>query len=304
MTLPERLAHLPDRKRRELERVAQILFDEFDDALKTKLSMKGKRGRILKLILFGSYARGDWVEDRKSGYRSDYDVLVVVNYDSFAEQHEAWEKAAERFLAELTVTKHLATPVNFIVHTIMDVNDQLRRGRPFFVDIARDGIVLYETPGHPLASPANLAPEEARAEARRHFEHWFPSAERFLKLAEVAIGDGFQNEAAFLLHQAAERFYHCVLLVLALYSPKSHKLTFLRSHAERLAPQLIIVWPRDTRFAKRCFTRLDRAYVGARYSPAYEITGEELAWLVDRVTVLQEIVGPICAARLDSPAGT
>ena len=52
MTLPERLAHLPDRKRRELERVAAILFDEFDDALKTKLSMKGKRGRILKLILF------------------------------------------------------------------------------------------------------------------------------------------------------------------------------------------------------------------------------------------------------------
>ena len=115
MTLPERLAHLPDRKRRELERVAAILFDEFDDALKTKLSMKGKRGRILKLILFGSYARGDWVEDRKSGYRSDYDVLVVVNYDSFTEQHEAWEKAAERLLAELTVTKHLATPVNFIV---------------------------------------------------------------------------------------------------------------------------------------------------------------------------------------------
>ena len=33
MTLPDRLAHLPDRKRRELERVARILFDEFDDAL-------------------------------------------------------------------------------------------------------------------------------------------------------------------------------------------------------------------------------------------------------------------------------
>lgn len=99
----------------------------------------------------------------------------------------------------------------------------------------------------------------------------------------------------------AEGFYHCVLLVLALYSPKSHKLTFLRSHAERLAPQLIALWPRDTRFAKRCFTRLDRAYVGARYSPAYEITGEELTWLVDRVTALQEAVAPICAGRLDGP---
>ncbi len=67
MTLPERLTHLPDRKRRELERVASILFDEFEDAQKSKLSDKEKKGRILKLVLFGSYARGDWVEDRKSG---------------------------------------------------------------------------------------------------------------------------------------------------------------------------------------------------------------------------------------------
>lgn len=295
MTLPESLAHLPDRKRRELERVAAILFDEFEDALKTKLSDKGKRGRILKLILFGSYARGDWVEDRKSGYRSDYDLLVVVNYDSFAEQHEAWEKAAERFLQELTVTKHLATPVNFIVHSLHDVNDQLAHGRPFFVDIARDGLVIYEAPGFPLVEPKPLVPEVAKAEARRHFDHWFPNASVFLDLAKRAMEDGHDRQAAFLLHQASEGLYHCVLLVLALYSPKSHKLTFLRSQAERIAPQLIDVWPRDTRFAKRCFTRLDRAYVGARYSPAYEITGEELAWLLDRVQALQEAVAAICA---------
>lgn len=87
------------------------------------------------------------------------------------------------------------------------------------------------------------------------------------------------------------------------YSMLNHnKLTFLRSHAERLAPQLITVWPRDTRFVKRCFTRLDRAYVGARYSPACEITGEELAWLVDRVTALHEVVATICAERLDGSA--
>jgi len=33
----------------------------------------------------------------------------------------------------------------------------------------------------------------------------------------------------------------------------------------------------------------------------YEITGEELTWLVDRVTALQEAVAPICAGRLDGP---
>lgn len=296
----DRLAHLPDNKRRELERVARILFDEFEEALKTKLSEKGKRGRILKLILFGSHARGDWVEDRKSGYRSDYDLLVVVNYASFGEQHESWEKAAERFLQELTITRRLATPVNFIVHSYDDVNDQLTHGRPFFVDIARDGIVLHELPGYPLASPKTLAPEEARAEARRHFEHWFPNASAFFDLAKRAIEDEHDKQAAFLLHQATEGLYHCTLLVLALYSPKSHRLTVLRSQAERIAPQLIDVWPRDTRFAKRCFTRLDRAYVGARYSPAYEITSEELTWLVERVTTLQDTVAAICTERLSS----
>lgn len=301
MTLPERLTHLPPRKRRELERAAQILFDEMEESLKTKLSEKGRRGRILKLILFGSYARGDWVEDRKSGYRSDYDLLVVVNFDSFAEQYEAWEKAGERFLQELTITRRFSAPVNFIVHTFQDFNDQLAHGRPFFVDIARDGITLYEAPGFPLVDPKPLEPEVAKAEARRHFEHWFPDATEFQAGAEFYRDRNNLRLAAFSLHQAAERLYHCVLLVVTLYSPKSHRLSVLRSHAERIAPRLIEVWPRDTRSAKRCFTRLDRAYVDARYSPAYEITGEELAWLVDRVKALQEAVAAICAERLDGP---
>lgn len=297
----ERLAHLPERKRRELERVAEILFGELEDSLKTKLSEKARRGRILKLILFGSHARGDWVEDHKSGYRSDYDLLIVVNYDSFAEQHEAWERAAERFLQDLTITRRLSAPVNFIVHTYRDMNDHLAHGRPFFVDIARDGILLYDDTRFPLVAPKPPEPEVASAEARRHFDHWFPNAEYCLTQAKYALKDHQPRHAAFMLHQAAERFYHCILHVLTLYSPKSHRLPVLRSHAERIAPQLVPVWPRDTRFARRCFNHLDRAYVAARYSPAYEITGEELAWLVARVTDLQEAVAAICADQLGRP---
>ena len=150
MMLPERLGHLPDNKRRELERVARILFDEFEAAQKGKQSEKKKGGRILKLILFGSYARGDWVEDHKSGYSSDYDVLVVVDKETFVDPHDYWDPAAEHFLRELTVTKHLTTPVNFIVHCLADLNDQLAHGRPFFVDIARDGIVVFLKVGGPL----------------------------------------------------------------------------------------------------------------------------------------------------------
>ncbi|WP_425646808.1 HEPN domain-containing protein [Agrobacterium leguminum] len=299
LTLPERLSHLPKSQRCELERVARILFEEFAEAQKGKLSDKKKRGRILKLVLFGPLARHDWVRERRSNHRCGYDLLVVVSTRTFANPNNGWNQAAERFLLELTITKHLATPVNFLVHSIMDLNDQLALGRPFFLDIVRDGIMLYETPGFALAKPKPLNPALAKAEMRRHLYHWLPGAAHRLELAKAAIGRGYDKEAVFDLHQVTERLYHCALHVLTLYSPKSHRLTFLRIHAERVAPRLLEVWPNDSRFARQCFARLDRAYVDARYSCHYEITGDELAWLVERIEVLQETVAAICAAHLN-----
>src|SRR3546814_11022309 len=64
------------------------------------------------------------------------------------------------------------------------------------------------------------------------------------------------------------------------------------------SPRLIEAWPRDTRAARRHFAQLQRAYVEARYSHAYEITADELAWLVDRVKHLHTIAGAICAEHL------
>ncbi|ACB28037.1 HEPN domain-containing protein [Methylobacterium radiotolerans] len=299
MQLTDRLAHLPERKQRELGHVAQILFSTFEAAQAGKLSEKRRGGRILKLILFGSYARGDWVEDHASGYRSDYDLLVVVDGEAFAEGYEAWEQAEARLLQELTVTKGLATPVNVIVHSYADVNDRLARGLPFFADIARDGVVLYEAEGFPLAAPKPLTAEERLAEARRYFEHWFPSAGAFRAAAGFLIQRDNLPEAAFQLHQTTERLYHCVLLVLTLYSPKLHRLDRLRSQAENLDARLIAAWPRETKFTRRCFARLNRAYVEARYSPHYEITGEELAWLIERIDGLSGMVTTVCTEHLD-----
>ena len=66
------LDHLPEAKRRELQLVVEILFAEFEDALKGRNAPHRKAGRILKVILYGSYARGDWVSDPKGGYVSDF----------------------------------------------------------------------------------------------------------------------------------------------------------------------------------------------------------------------------------------
>lgn len=249
-------------------------------------------------MLFGSYARGDWVADPVGGYFSDYDLLVVVNDDDLADVMEYWRGADDRLLQEQTITGRLRTPTNFIVHSLIDVNRQLKRGRPFFVDIVRDGIALYEAEDHPFEQPQRLSADAAKAEASASYGQWFKSAAEFSLLAEHALGAGMGNKAAFLFHQAAEHLYHCTLLVLTLYSPKSHKLNFLRSQAERMAPSLIAAWPRTTRFEQPSFELLRRAYVDARYSPHYKVTDEELAWLAERVRVLQELVRDVCDAHL------
>jgi predicted nucleotidyltransferase/HEPN domain-containing protein len=292
------LDHLPEAKRRELARIVEILFAEFEDATKAKQIATRKMGRILKIVLFGSYARGDWVEDRASGYRSDYDLLVVVNRDELTDVVEYWAKADEHLLREYETTHTLTAPANFIVHSLSDVNRQLQRGRPFFVDIVRDGVALYEAPDHPFQQPEPLSTEEAFAEARGYFDEWFSTAEEFAAGAQFHRERGANKLAAFNLHQATERYYHCLLLVLTLYSPKSHKLNFLRSQAERLAPLLIAAWPRESRFEQRCWELLRRAYVDARYSPHYQITAEELAWLIGRVDLLRGLVAKVCEDEL------
>lgn len=50
------LDHLPPHKQRELERVVQIVFEEFDDVLALATQGWKRKGRIQKIILYGHCA--------------------------------------------------------------------------------------------------------------------------------------------------------------------------------------------------------------------------------------------------------
>ena len=292
------LDNLLSAKQRELRHVVRVLFEEFEQQMALVNQPWKKRGRILKIVLYGSYARDDWVHDPVGGYTSDYDILVVVNDPRLTDLVEYWGSADDRLMRDATINEALSAPVNFIVHGLSDVNDQLARGRPFFADIARQGIALYEAEGFELATPRVLPEQEAKAEAEKHFENSFKSAIGFANNAKYAIDDGDHKLAAFLLHQTTELLYHCVLLDLTLYSPKSHKLNFLRGRAEAVAPEPIAAWPRDDRSSRRCFDLLRQAYVNARYSPQYAISDEQLRWLSRQVSDLQALVKDACERRL------
>jgi uncharacterized protein len=294
------LDHLPPAKQRELERVVQILFEEFDERIALGTQEWKRKGRIQKIILYGSYARGNWVDEPHTakGYQSDFDLLIIVNDERLTDRVEYWAKADERLIRELSITRTLRTPVNFIVHTLHEVNDGLAHGRYFFIDVAKEGIALYQSDDSDLPEPRPKTPEQALAMAKEYFEEWFPSAARFKQAAEFLAVQNGPREAAFNLHQAAERLYHCVLLVCTFYTPHVHNLAFLRTQAERIDRRLVHIWPQDTRRERGLFEKLKAAYVKARYSRHYRISEDEFAWLGERVEELGQVVQAVCSDRI------
>jgi predicted nucleotidyltransferase/HEPN domain-containing protein len=294
------LDHLPPQKQRELERVVQIIFEEFEDALALATQDWKRKGRIAKIILYGSYARGGWVDEPHTakGYQSDYDLLIIVNDDRLTDRVEYWSKLDDRLIRELSVTKTLRTPVNFIVHSVGEVNAGLSQGRYFFIDVARDGIAVYQAVDDELPEPQPKTPHAALEMAQEYFDEWLPAAAGRQKLADFATSEGLLKHAAFELHQAVESYYHCALLVCSFYTPHVHNLAFLRTQAERIDPRLSEAWPRDTKADRSRFEKLKEAYIKARYSKHYRISDEELAWLGERVTVLAGIVETICRERI------
>jgi uncharacterized protein len=295
------LDHLPASKQRELERVRAIIFEEFEDALVLAKHEWKKKGKIEKIVLYGSYARGGWVDEPHTakGYRSDFDILIIVNDKRLTDKVDYWLKLDNRLIRELAIDKTLRTPVNFIVHTLGEVNDGLAHGRYFFMDVAKDGIALYEADDRQLHVPKPKTAEQALAMAREYFEEWYPSAMR----AHVNFGDdlkrGWNKDAAFMLHQATERLYHCVLLVCTFYTPHVHNLGFLRTQAERLDMRLVDAWPRELRADRARFEKLKEAYVKARYSKEYRISEEELSRLGDCVEELGRAVHTMCVEKIE-----
>ena len=189
-----RLNHLPAGKRAELAFVTDVLREGFAQAIANRTQPRFKNGRILKIILFGSYARGDWVEDPVGRYFSDYDLLVVVNHEDLTDLAEFWDKTEQRLLKELASGETLRTQPTLVVHSLDDINEKLRLGRYFFTDILRDGILLHAEPGHPFVNPEPLSAWEAAAAERRErrnpIERRIAELHRSIERVVDAVCDG------------------------------------------------------------------------------------------------------------------
>ncbi len=148
------VTHLPAVKQRQLCAITRIIRATAD---------------VERVILFGSHARGDWVEDPTTGFISDFDVLVLVANPALAADEALWADCQER-------AREVAgdTPVSLIVHTAADVRQLIARGSSFFRDVMTEGVALYDA-GHVAITLPELTPaqrlELAQASFTRYFEH-------------------------------------------------------------------------------------------------------------------------------------
>lgn len=278
---------LPEQEPDELEAILRIIFNDFQGAIERATQQWKMRGRILKVVLIGPRR----IKGMPQAAEDDpISLLIVVNDQRLTNHANYWAPIEARLSREHRFGLMIRHEVNLVVYSAAEVNRQVGHGIPFFLEIEADGIVLYNDETTSFGMPRHLSDAEARAASTAHFNFWHPRSVNARKLAMHSIEAGYLSDAAFLLHQSTERAYHCVLLVLTLHSPKTHRLEILRSIAGRVAPVLSRAWAPESKFTKRAFNRLRRAYGAGRYDPEYQITSEELHWLDDRVGQLQALV--------------
>lgn len=277
------LAHLPPEKQSELKHITTQL--------------KACKG-VEMVILFGSYARGTWVEDIYSEkgttyeYQSDYDILVVTNKNDVHNQYKIEKKLING------IAGYVETPVSLIFHSVKHLNHALVEGNYFFTDIKKEGILLHNSEKFNLQNPKILTIQESKQKAQAYFNQWYVSADEFIEGYEFYFKKNSYHKAAFLLHQSVEHFYTTILLIFTDYRPKEHDLAKLDLKV-RNCDSRFNVFPRQTKTEKSLFRLLQRAYVDARYKmDEYSISKEELEYLADKVNTLKGLTKSICTQKI------
>ncbi|MDU1906258.1 MAG: HEPN domain-containing protein [Dysgonomonas sp.] len=253
------------------------------------------------IILYGSYARNDYVEfDQRqefgitTTYMSDYDILVVTSGTSDKSVGNKLESIDHKYY-EKSDTR---TPVQFINEDIKELNKQLEEGRYFYSEIKKDGVLLYDSGRCKLVRRRKLNFKEIQQQAQEYFDVKFHSASVFLKNAIFNYDIKEYKTASFMLHQACENYYYAINLVFTQQNSKQHNLSKLQISVKKYSDELSKIFIKTIPEDKRLFKLVKSAYVEARYNPDFVVTKEDIDALIPKVEKLGEITKRICEQRI------
>ena len=277
--ISEILSYLPANKVKELKTVTQRIIDT-------------QKAEII--VLFGSYARGNYKEQRGKdrGKKSDYDILAITS--DFETQKELESKLRGVF-------RDIGILVQLIVEHIDFVNSNLEETQYFFTDIKREGRVLYNSGNYKLSDSKELTPTRRREIAEEDFKNWYSKAMDFWRHYKYDIKDNAFQMASFSLQQAVEMCYTAIEMVFTHYNPHEHNLEELRERVLQFNSRIKEVLPYDTKEQKELFDYLNFAYIGGRYRSKedYPVSKEQLDYWSKEAKKLLELTETICKERIE-----
>jgi predicted nucleotidyltransferase/HEPN domain-containing protein len=257
---------------------------------------------LASIVLFGSFARGDWVLDNyvEDGivyeYSSDYDILVVLASSNNNKYYELKDQINQQLSIKGFDKKPLDHnhSVHIIIEPLKHLNEMLDQNHYFYHDIYTQGVMLYGNDKYQLHSPKKPNEEQRLGIAKENYEHCMKSGKIFLKQSKYAFGDEDYVAGTFLLHQATESFFHCALLVFTGYKHKIHDIDNLKKRCCSFAHQFLTIFPAATQEQQKCYDLLRESYIDARYNKNFQIDKKQLEYLIKRVEKLREATKEVC----------
>lgn len=282
------LSHLHDYAKADLKRIVSLVLEKLPS---TEM-----------IILYGSYARGTYVEyDERdefgilTSFMSDYDILVVTSKTDAKEAGHILSDLDDQYFKRLDNQ----VPPQFINDDIKKLNSDLSEGRYFYTDVKKEGIMLYDSGNYKLERARKLNYEEIGQQAQEYFEEKFEYANDFLEDSKYDYSRGKYKMAAFHLHQVCENLFYALRLVHTLKNSKQHNLSKLLGSTHKYSGELQKIFPRNTKEEKRLFELLRLAYVEARYNSKFLVTKEDIDVLMPKVERLRDVVEKVCKTQIE-----
>ncbi len=248
------------------------------------------KNSVSMIWLFGSYARGDAINDRRtdpktgvlSEYHSDVDILVVVNGSNTMKKSKWWA----RLDAGIKEHPELTNSIHIIRESYLRFADALRHSEYFYLDVVKEGIVLYGDEAE-LPEPREFSIEKRKEFAIHYLNRFYQRADASKRALELHYQSDDPASAMYCLHQLSERLFYTLLLVFTHYKPRSHKLDDLRERIATIDKRITSIFPLNDKSEQERFQFLNDAYVDSRYNDDYEVDPEVLDYLIVRVAEFQ-----------------
>jgi HEPN domain-containing protein len=170
------------------------------------------------------------------------------------------------------------------------VNSEFERKKFFFYDIKQNGVLLYDSKEFNLYEAPKLDIKERIKIAQQNYYNHLDKAKIFFKHSSRGFIENEFGTAAFHLHQASEFLFNCTLLVFNGYEVKLHDLRKLNQFCAASSDKFLDIFPMVTKQEKESFELLQRAYNEGRYNINYQISRNNLEYLISRVEILMQVV--------------